>query len=218
MKGSRLASFNNLRDNIEADGDVQLKLITFDNFMEYEKPEWPYPEAVTMRPGLSGVHRSDYLRTYFMHNYGGCYHDVKPLPGPPHLGKLIDELRSEPDTYLIGAPELAPGFVDCDPEYATKLNVTCVNLHHHWKHLFSNGMYMARSHTEMSRTWLTILDERLADKLPQLRKHPSPVPGRCCLPGTPRQGYPFIWVEIHGQVSQSCSHLFAKYHIFCANT
>lgn len=101
---------------------------------------------------------------------------------------------------MIGATEPSPHGVDCDDEYAGKLNVTCLNLHHHYKRLYCNGMYMMRPHTEMTYMWLTLVEERLTKKKSSLKRHPSPVPGRCCTDGQNGEGYPFIWTELHGQV------------------
>lgn len=48
-------------------------LITKDNLSTFIKPEFPLHEAF---PYLSAVHRSDYIRAYLMHFYGGAWHDT----------------------------------------------------------------------------------------------------------------------------------------------
>lgn len=53
---------------------VDLLLVTPDNLGEYILPEYPLHPAYQY---LSNVHKSDYLRAYFMHHHGGGYADVK---------------------------------------------------------------------------------------------------------------------------------------------
>ncbi|MDO4764116.1 MAG: capsular polysaccharide synthesis protein [Flavobacteriaceae bacterium] len=50
-------------------------LITKDNLANYILPEHPLHKAYDF---LSAVHKSDYLRAYFMHHYGGGTAILKP--------------------------------------------------------------------------------------------------------------------------------------------
>ena len=62
-----------LKRNIGA----SVELVTDTNLHEYNIPESPMHPAVCSKT-LSAIHKADYLRVYFMHHYGGGYHDVKP--------------------------------------------------------------------------------------------------------------------------------------------
>lgn len=53
---------------------VPVKLITPQNLNEYILNDYPLHPAFE---NLSLVHKSDYLRCYFMHHYGGGYADIK---------------------------------------------------------------------------------------------------------------------------------------------
>jgi len=199
MQKARKEAFMEMKSFIEQDGDVVLELVTNENLLSYQVPEWPIHPAALLQPGLSGNHRSDYLRGYFMHNHGGCYHDVKKLPRPPRLGGLFERMDKNESIYMIGAPEGGAGDVGCDDEYARQLNVTCAHVVSQWQHLLSNGMYMARKNTPFTKLWLTMVEQRLSQKFQILKKHPSPSPGRCCQNQDPK-GYPFYWTEVHGSL------------------
>lgn len=69
---NRFRSLNQFKEISEVD----VILITKDNLHEYILPENPLHPSYKY---LSAVHRSDYLRTYFMHFYGGGYSDIKKL-------------------------------------------------------------------------------------------------------------------------------------------
>lgn len=96
---NRKKSINSIRRNCGA----EFKLITSDNLYEYEKSDHPFHPAFQY---LSAVHKADYLRTYFMHFYGGGYTDIKPhtqnwLP-------LFKLLNSNPVAIALGYPENTP--------------------------------------------------------------------------------------------------------------
>ena len=73
MNGDRKKAFEMLKRNIGA----SVELVTDTNLHEYNIPESPMHPAVCSKT-LSAIHKADYLRVYFMHHYGGGYHDVKP--------------------------------------------------------------------------------------------------------------------------------------------
>jgi len=62
---------------LKENSGVKVELITSKNLTKYIKPEDPLPEGFQY---LHYVHRADYLRTYFMHHYGGGYADIKTFP------------------------------------------------------------------------------------------------------------------------------------------
>ena len=70
ISDTRLSALNNLIKNIK----VPYILITEDNYLLFEKNNNKIHKAFKY---LSGVHKSDYLRSYLLHHYGGGYHDVK---------------------------------------------------------------------------------------------------------------------------------------------
>ena len=53
---------------------VELKFLDHITIQDYELPEHKFHEAYQY---LSATHKSDYLRSYLMHFYGGGYCDIK---------------------------------------------------------------------------------------------------------------------------------------------
>ena len=70
ISNNRLAALNSLISNIA----VPYILITDNNYKSFVLGNYPLHEAWNY---LSGVHKSDYLRCYLLHHYGGGYHDIK---------------------------------------------------------------------------------------------------------------------------------------------
>ena len=89
---------------LEENAQVTVKLITPENLPHYIKPDFPFHKGYEL---LSLVHRSDYLRCYFMHHYGGGYADIKPFNNSwkPAFEKLNSSIKS----FMIGYPELLHG-------------------------------------------------------------------------------------------------------------
>ncbi|MDR7693558.1 capsular polysaccharide synthesis protein [Riemerella anatipestifer] len=91
-------------ETLEKKAGVPVKLITPKNLQEYVKADAPLHKGYEL---LSLVHRSDYLRCYFMHHYGGGYSDIKPFE---HSWKpAFNKLNSKRSKYIIGYPELLHG-------------------------------------------------------------------------------------------------------------
>ncbi|MDM1062252.1 hypothetical protein HXZ62_06685 [Empedobacter falsenii] len=89
---------------LEKNAGVPIKLITSENLHKYIKPNFPLHKGYEL---LSLVHRSDYLRCYFMHHYGGGYADIKPFN---HSWKsAFEKLNNKKDKYILGYPELLYG-------------------------------------------------------------------------------------------------------------
>ena len=89
---------------LEKNAGVPVKLITPENLPDYILPEFPLHKGYEL---LSFVHRSDYLRCYFMHHYGGGYADIKPFN---HSWKsAFEKLNNKKDKYILGYPELLYG-------------------------------------------------------------------------------------------------------------
>lgn len=81
---------------------TSIELITPDRLPEYIVDEAPLHPAYEH---LSYVHKSDYLRSYFMHFHGGVYLDLKPLSAPV-LG-LVEKLNSNDSVWACGPSELS---------------------------------------------------------------------------------------------------------------
>lgn len=98
LSANRQRGLSSLRSN----SGVSIELINESNLRDWILPEHPLPEGYQY---LSFVHRSDYLRSYFMYHYGGGYSDIKFCSNS--WVSAFDRLNSSEKTGL-GYPERSP--------------------------------------------------------------------------------------------------------------
>jgi hypothetical protein len=188
-------------------------LVTTDNLSEWIVPDHPLHEAYEF---LSSVHRSDYLRAYFMYYHGGGYADIKHQTGS-WLPAIERVKRSH---FLIGAGyrEIRGGTVWLQgnrvdgrayllslpvPTIAAKLATNIMRAARPL--LIGNGAFYFRPGTTHGRRWLCEVERRLDLLLPKLLAHPASHP-RDRL-GDP-SGYPVPWSFLLGDVAGPLGALF----------
>ena len=118
MNSIRIGNIDFMKQVIQAN----VILITPENLGDYIVEGHPIHPAYEY---LSYVHRTDYLRTYFMHHHGGGYCDIKPPLGS--WEKAFQDMIDNPDKYINGYKEPYPS---C----AARLD-----LQEHYKLLVGNG-------------------------------------------------------------------------------
>lgn len=89
---------------LQKNSGIPVKLITPENLNEYIKEDAPLHKGYNL---LTLTMKSDYLRCYFMHHYGGGYADIKPFEHS--WQSAFKKLNSKKDKYIIGYPELLYG-------------------------------------------------------------------------------------------------------------
>lgn len=166
---------------------LNVVLITPQNLSLFILPWAPLHEGYHY---LSETHKSDYLRCYFMHFYGGGYTDIKNttkswLPA-------WEELNSKPSMYANGYAEPSPECVDHH-----KNPVLNRLLHKHYYQLIGNGNYLFRPQTPLTTLWYRTLIKTLDAHIEQLRKYPRRHPQQTFSPEYP---YPFKWAAFSGQI------------------
>ena len=132
---------------------------------------------------LSETHRSDYLRTYFMHFYGGGYADIKIQGGS--WVESFDQFRKS-DAYICGYPEYGPDDVAGEDDVREK-----------WQLIVGNGCYICRPNSPFTQAWYSRMIALLDEKLPELREHPAKYPRDC---KEDVNGYPIGWNEMLGRI------------------
>jgi len=154
--------------------------ITPENIDEYLK--WPVHPAVKH---LSGIHKSDYFRIYFLLHYGGGYSDIKPPIESwlPHLEKL----NKDSNAWMCGVPETKNGIAS-PPGY---------KLSKHYQKLICNCFFIARPQNPYLQRVHQKQNEILDKHYENLIKHPPPN-DRCCKHH--ENGYPLRWAEILGEI------------------
>jgi hypothetical protein len=185
MSENRARAFSTMKQILE----VPIILVDKDNLESFLK--WP------VHPGLeylSGNHKSDYFRVYFMYHYGGAYSDIKHHK--ESWRKYWAEFR-DPEVWMVGVPEIRGAFgvkpgVTYPPDYHEKM--------------ISNGFMIARGRNKFLEEVHRLQNEDLDTRLPQLIEHPSPDSGRCCpinaegYPIRDPEGYPIRWAELMGEL------------------
>ncbi len=181
---------NSLKNLIHNSG-VEVKLVTPENLPDYILKEYPLHQAYNY---LSMVHRSDYLRCYFMHHYGGGYCDIKALGRS--ISFLYDELSDRDDKWLTGYRELA------EKDVAPLAGLIGSDLRKHYRYVVGNGAYICKPDTPFTQEWYAELHQRLDQYYPVLKENPGNIWGN-------NPGYPIPWTNILGDIFHP---LCLKYH------
>ncbi|MDB5699034.1 MAG: hypothetical protein JWN69_1838 [Alphaproteobacteria bacterium] len=171
---------------------------------------------------LSPVHRSDYLRPYFMYHHGGGYADIKRQTGSwlPAVERLS---RSR---WLIGAGyrEIKGGTVwlqdnaierrtyvlsHAVPPICAKLVTHAMRGFYPW--MIGNGAFYFKPGTRYARIWLREVERRLDMLMPKLKGNPPAHPRDRLggLEGHAYDGYPVPWSFLLGDINGPLSLLHA---------
>ena len=178
--------------SLQKNSGVKVELITPKNLSKYIKPDDPLPEGYKY---LSLIHKADYLRTYFMHHYGGGYADIKTFPYS--WNGAFDKLENS-NAYAIGYPEIGPiGVAQVENKNLKE------DMKNYWRLLISNCAYIFRPYTKFTKAWLDEAKRRIKMNLNKLKNHPAKNPF-----GT-NKDYPIKWTYILGQIFHP---LCLKYH------
>lgn len=171
---------------------VKVVLVTPSNLDQYILQSDPLPDAFQY---LSCNHKSDYLRAYFMHYYGGGYSDIKEI-STSWEGSF--EMLEREKAFVIGYPELS---ADC---VATPNDSETYNdLKFYWRKLIGNGAFICRAQTRFTEEWYRESKRRLLDNSKDLMTHPALDPF-----GT-NSDYPIKWTYMMGDIFHP---LCLKYH------
>lgn len=168
---------------------VETRLLTASDLMSHLLPDVPLHPAY---PYLSCNHRSDYLRCYFMHHFGGGYADIKTYSRDNNWSQSFDYIDSHSECLVVGQADTLRGAApNCkDPRLV--------------KYLVANGYFIVRANSDFTRTWWNRVNALLDSKLEALRRNPSLTPRD--FNETP--GYPLKWTELQGNI----------FHKICAET
>lgn len=172
MSENRKECLNQLIEKSECN----VVLITPQNLQEYiDTPLHPSYEY------LSETHKADYLRTYFMHFYGGGYSDIKRTTDS--WKKYFIDLENS-DYFICGYKEL-PNGVAYSPHAQ------------YWNELIGNGAYICKPKTEFTTEWYNEMVAFLDTKVDELKLHPSKHPQDS---KSNTSNYPIEWNEMLGRI------------------
>ncbi len=154
MSQSRQNCLRSIQNNSKCD----VILVTEKNLNQFNLTENPIHKGFDY---LSATHKSDYLRSYFMSNYGGGYTDIKECgyDWTPYFNEL--ELS---DKMFISYKEL-PGGVACNEETDY--------LHNQYEKLCGVCHFIFKKNTEFAKEWLDRTNTKMDEVYDELIKYPG---------------------------------------------
>lgn len=175
---NRIKGLESMRENL----NVQIEFLDEDAINKKILKDAP------LHPGykyLCEVHKSDYLRCYFMHHFGGGYTDIKTYGKDNNWKQCFDLINSNEDIYIVGVKEHPNGVSNKYPQWK---NFNDANK------LLCCGYFICRPYTEFTYAWYNKLLEVMDEKYEDLKNFPSrsPIGG-----GT---SYKIRWSELLGDI------------------
>jgi len=174
---------------------VKSILITNETLAQYILPDHPLHEAYQY---LSETHKADYLRTYFMHFYGGGYSDVKQTTD--NWTESFNRLENKPDKWIIGYREFSRHGVAS----------TIDEIRNNFYLLVGNGAYICRPQTPLTQEWYTEMMSLLDTKLDLLKKYPATNPQDC----KEKSNYPIEWNEMLGRIFHKVCYKYTDHLLY----
>jgi hypothetical protein len=175
---------------------VPLCLVTAETLRHWIHPDYPLHRAFQY---LSDVHKSDYLRAYFMYLYGGGYSDIK---ASRTSWAPIFELFEKSSSQAIGYKELRPTCV------ALKESDPTQTVRNAYQELIGMCSYLMRPRSEFTEAYLKGVERALTEKQEQLRIGPplSAYDSADKLFEKAQSGYPLRWTEIGSEIFHYTSY------------
>ena len=191
--GSELMSQNRLQAlwSIFKNTGRPVALVTQNTLAEWVLPHAPLHPAYKY---LSSTHKSDYLRCYLMHHYGGGYSDIKYTEA--HWESYFVQLEQSQESLALGYTELADGM-----PHLTGPQGDMVRKAH--QEIIGLCAFIFKPNTDLTSTWYRRLHELLDQKLELLEAHPGKFAldqKGLILPDGQASLYPLRWAEILGEI------------------
>tara|TARA_B100000035_G_scaffold242012_1_gene210512 strand:+ start:2289 stop:3194 length:906 start_codon:yes stop_codon:yes gene_type:complete len=182
------------------------------NLHLFIKEKYPIHKAFKY---LSVIHKSDYLRCYLMHHWGGGYSDIKPHKNIDKWYPLFDKIKYDDNIWAIGNTDSHS--IEFPDDGDDKLRKEYANN----KDKMIGVAYMIyRPYTKLTSDWYNKLHEKLDYHYPILKDNPAVytreafdrIPSRWCKDERdirilhkkcPKEKtkYPIKWTEILGQIN-----------------
>ena len=164
--------------------------INHQSLRDWEKPEYPYHPAFEY---LSDTHKSDYMRCYLMHHYGGGWADIKHTGADwrPHFATLR---RS--NALALGYQEIPDGIPHIKGPLGDELRTN-------YKENIGLCAFIFKRDNELTAMWLKSLHETLDSLHDKLKNNPSTHPQdstEMLLPCGRKSTYPVSWSGILGDI------------------
>jgi hypothetical protein len=169
-------------------------LITDDNVYSFQVKNKPYNKAFYF---LSGNHKSDYLRSYLLHNYGGGYHDIK-YRNISWVNEWNDFKNK--NIWIKSRHETRHSHIGYDID-----NPKSIWIQDKYSEIGTMGWVICRAQTNYTKELLTEIEKTLNKHYFNLVKNPSKTNGGYYSDkpfnkvNDPENNYPMRWLEIMGE-------------------
>lgn len=178
---NRLKGLESMRENL----GVPIEFLDRKGIEERILPEAP------LHPGykyLSAVHKSDYLRCYFMHHFGGGYADIKPYTKNNNWKQSFEYINRFPQIEIIGQHEEKNGIAiqSLRSDVNAEVFVAC-------------GWMICRPKSKFTREWYNRLLQKMDEKMELLKEKPASMPYG-------GGDYPIGWNELLGRIYHQLQH------------
>lgn len=157
---------------------VPVIMITQENYKNFEKRDYPYHPAFNY---LSGVHKSDYIRTYLLYHYGGGYHDIKFRE---ESWKDEWEKFKDANISIIGRREKSQDVIVGD-----------INIKQNYDNFITMGWIICRPYINYTEKMLETIENILTKNFEKLKQFPAPEP-RYIKPDDDENAYPLKYNEL----------------------
>lgn len=191
--GSELMSQNRLQAlwSLFKNTGRPVALVTQNTLAEWVLPYAPLHPAYQY---LSSTHKSDYLRCYLMHHYGGGYSDIKFTE--TRWESFFVQLEHSQEALALGYTELAEGI-----PHLTGPQGDLIRQAH--QEIIGLCAFIFKPNTDLTLTWYKRLHELLDQKLQLLEAQPGKFSldqQGLILPNGQASLYPLRWAEILGEI------------------
>ncbi len=164
--------------------------INHQSLRDWEKPEYPYHPAFEY---LSATHKSDYMRCYLMHHYGGGWADIKHTSADwrPHFKTLRNS-----NALALGYQEIADGIPHIKGPLGDELRAN-------YRQNIGLCAFIYKRSSVITKEWYDALINKLNERLPELEQHPANHPQdqlNTILSNGTKSRYPLRWAELLGEI------------------
>ncbi len=164
-------------------------LVTANNLPNWTLPDSPIHPAY---PFLTSTHKSDYLRCYFMHHFGGGYTDLKLTFRNwfPHFNNL-----RQSTALGLGYPEIKQGIPHL------KEHPSLCHIPHN--RLIGLCSFIFKRKSELTFAWLEAVHKLLDLKVDALKENPGQhhlERHGIVMPDGRVSNYPLRWAELLGEI------------------
>lgn len=194
---------SNRKNALSSLSNTNLNVVFIDKYSlkNFIHPNYPLHPAYNY---LSAVHRADYLRTYFMHVYGGAYSDIKFTTSDWSLA--FNTLK---ESSFIASGYTEPSFSGVEgPNFFHKFILRL-----NYKNLIGNCAYIFKPNSFFTLEWYNNMITVLDKKEGLLKIHPAAVPEDHYnkLIQSKRSMYPLRWTEMLGDIFHPLCYKYKNY-------